>query len=781
MSLIKLTLSLAILITLFVRCGQSLAATPAHTMTLGPDDFLLDGKPFQIRSGEMHPERIPREYWRHRIQTAKAMGLNAVAIYIFWNEHEIQEGKYDFTTGNRDTAAFLKIAHEEGMWVLLRPGPYCCGEWDFGGIPTYLLRYPDLKIRCMDPRYMKAVESYLVALADIVRPYQVSNGGPIITVQIENEYGSYGPGHDRPYLNRLCEIWRRAQITVPFTTSDGPSDGMLKTGAIPGAAVGLDTGENEKHWALARKINPGVPVFTGEAYPGWLTHWGEGWHNGGDLHGLLKFFMDNKKSFNLYVVHGGTNFGFTAGANSGGHGYEPDITSYDYGAPITEQGAITPHYLAMRQHLASYLPAGETLPEIPAPIPAIRLPAIKMQRWTTLWNNLPQPLKLEQLKPFEMLGQNQGLMLYRTTVPANADGKLAFHDLHDYAVVFLDGKYVGTVDRRLGEHDIALPASTSAQPTLEILVEAMGHINFAGSMTADRKGITDRVTVGTTVLQNWELFPFPLADAWAAALPQATAPADRPGGIFKGTFDLATPADTFIDMSRYQKGYVWVNGHNLGRYWQVGPQQRLYCPAPWLKAGTNDITVLDLLQTSAAPITGVKSHTDVADPLGGLSLKTQDATPFEINVPANTVRTKDIPWPAGATVVAAHLDPMQDSAMAWGVGLALGWADEKYVQVNARSDGHWGLRHNGNEQLAGTCPKGTPATVAIKLAEHAVQLLALPDGATEWMLLAEFPRHDYPGLPTTIRLGKIGGSWQPRDHGDKGSTSPCRVDWVKVY
>jgi beta-galactosidase len=760
------------------------AKDAAHTFAFGGpgnSEFLLDGKPFQIRSGEMHPDRIPPQYWRHRIRMARAMGLNTVAIYIFWNAHEPTEGHYDFSSPARDIGRFLRIAREEGMWVLLRPGPYCCGEWDFGGIPSYLLRYPDLKLRTLaDPHYVKAVASYIHELATVIHPNLVANGGPILMVQIENEYGSY-PRRDHDYVVWLRDLWIKDGVPGPFYTADGAGEGFLRGVTLPGAAVGLDTGQNENDWAVARKMNPGVPVFSSEVYPGWLRHWGEGNWAPGNVTGLIKFYMDNNKSFNLYMFDGGTNFGFTAGANSGGPGgYQPDLTSYDYGAPVNEQGRATPAYYALRKQLASYLPAGQALPPVPAPIPTMAIPEIKMERWASLWNLLPAPLTADQPAFFESMGQNQGLMIYRTRIPAGGARKLTFQNLHDYGQVFLDGAFIGTLDRRLGQHEITLP-TCATQATLEILVEAMGHINFTIAMESDRKGIYGDVGLGGTPVKNWQVFPLPLTDAWAMKLPQTAPAAGRPGGLFQGHFTLRATADTFLDMSGWQKGVVWVNGHNLGRFWSIGPQQRLYCPAPWLRVGANDIVVLDLIQTNPAPIAGLRSADGVANPLEGLTIRASDTTPFDIDVPANTVRTRDIPCPTAATVVAAHLSPMQDEAMAWGVGLALGWADGTYVQINARSDGRWGIRHNGEESLAGGCPPGGSSTVAIKLTGANVQLLAKPDGSDEWALLAQFPRADCPGPPATIRIGKIGGAWKPQDWTVKGPTSPCRVDWVTIY
>lgn len=577
-----------------------------HSFTFGgPENgqFLLDEKPFQMIGGEMHPARIPAEYWRHRIRMAKAMGLNTVAIYVFWNDHEQQEGKFDFTTESRNIGEFLRLAREEGVWINFRPGPYCCGEWDLGGIPSYLLRYPDIKLRTIqDERYKKAVARYYHELAKIVRPYLAENGGPILIVQIENEYGSY-PRRDHDYMVWLRDLWIKEGVKGPFYTADGAGEGYLKGIVIPGVAVGLDTGANEGHFALARRMNPGVPVMSSEVYPGWLRHWGEGNWSPTNVAGLVKFYMDTKKSFSLYVFHGGTNFGFTAGANNGGAGYQPDVTSYDYGSPLDEQGRPTPAYHALRKQLAACLPTGQTLPEIPAEIPAMQISNIDLARWTGLWEQLPTPVAAQHPAFFESLGQNQGMMVYRTKIPAGGKQRLTMANLHDYAQVFVDGVLIGTLDRRRGQREIDLPQRTN-EATLEILVEAMGHINFTIAMDSDRKGLYGDVKLGDSSLQNWEMLPLPLKNDWIGNLRKTTPAPSRPGGIFKGQFTLDNVADTFLDLSKWKKGVVWINGHNLGRYWSIGPQQRLYCPAPWLKKGENTVFVLDLELTEPQPLDG---------------------------------------------------------------------------------------------------------------------------------------------------------------------------------
>ncbi|MCX6169387.1 MAG: beta-galactosidase [Ignavibacteriales bacterium] len=592
-----------ILFSLILLCVTLAAQTPKHTFSLSTDNFLLDGKPFQMISGEIHPARVPKEYWRHRIQMAKAMGCNTIAAYIFWNYHESSPGKFDFKTGNRDISRFIKIAQDEGMWVLLRPGPYVCAEWDFGGIPPYLLKIPDIKVRCMDPRYMKAVERYINTFSKIVKPLLITNGGPILMVQIENEYGSYG--NDKNYLEALRNIWLKNGINVPFYTADGATPYMLEAGNIDGAAIGLDSGSNENDFEQAKKRNPNVPAFSSETYPGWLTHWGEKWARPDttDLMKEVKFLMDNKKSFNFYVVHGGTNFGFTAGANSGSKGYEPDLTSYDYDAPINEQGSPTPKYFALRDLISKYV---GKLPEIPKPIQTIEIPGIKMESFSSVWDNLPKSIWSVQPKPMEAYDQYEGFILYKTKLIGHKNGKLTITELHDYATIFLNGKYIGKLDRREAEKTIDIPMSDVKDPVLEIFVEAMGRINFAQQLI-DRKGITDRVTLNGMALMNWEVCNLSFNSRYIQSIKQSTITQDRPGIFFKGTFELSKTGDTYIDMSNYKKGVVFLNGNNLGRYWEIGPQKRLYCPAPFLKKGKNEIVVFDLLALKSELISGKKN------------------------------------------------------------------------------------------------------------------------------------------------------------------------------
>jgi len=579
------------------------ASKQIHSFTFSQDQFLMDGKPIELISGEIDPARVPEIYWKNRIQMAKAMGCNAISMYVYWNYQEPTYGHFDFTTGNRDIARFIRLCQKEGMWVLLRPGPYVCAEWDFGGLPPYLLKIPDIKVRCSDPRYLQAVQRYVAALSNQIRPLLCTHGGPIIMVQIENEYGSYGD--DKSYLNLLKQYWKQNGIDIPFYTADGPSIAMLTDGNIKGAIIGLDSGSNDGDFAVAKKINPEVPSFSSETYPGWLTHWGENYAKT-DTTGLLKqlkYLLDNKKSFSLYVVHGGTSFGFTAGANaSSPTSFQPDITSYDYDAPINEQGQPTPKYFALRRLISQYV--RYKIPAVPKAPTVIDIPAFQMRPMTSIWNNLPDPIYSPQPKPMEMLNQWEGLIDYRTKLIGQRSGYLTITEPHDFALVLLNGHLVDTIYRNGGKWTVRLPQSDVKEPVLDILVEAMGRINY-GPYLIDRKGITDRVTLNGITLMNWNVYPMPLNSAFITNLKQDTTHF-HDGVFFQGTFILSKGADTYLDMSKYGKGFVWVNGHNLGRYWQIGPQKHLYCPANFLQTGTNKVIVLDLLQSKAYPIEGVK-------------------------------------------------------------------------------------------------------------------------------------------------------------------------------
>lgn len=585
--------------------------------------FLLNGEPFQIRGGEIHPQRIPREYWDHRIKMCKAMGLNTIAFYTMWNDFEQPDGSFDFKTGNRDIAAFLQLCKDNGMWVLFRPGPYICGEWDFGGLPAYLLKDKNARIRTVkDKNFMKAQERYLKEIAKIAKPFLIKNGGPILMTQIENEYGSW-PKKEREYLLWLKKFWTQ-QGFEPLYMSDGATNYHLNGLIYPDKdiAVGLDPGEDDRAWRVANEKNPGAPVFSSETYPGWLRRWGEGNWKPTNLSKNIRWYMETGRSFSVFPVHGGTNFGFTAGANNDpktGGDYHTDLTSYDYGSPIDEQGRPTSEYHQYREIIVSNLKGKEKVPAIPKPISVIEINDFTPSFYANLRDNL-EPLKdggkFKNGAPyFEAFGQNQGLVFYRTTLPAGASANLEFDAIHDYAHILLDGKLIATVDRRMKKAPVSVPAR-NVPSTLEIMVEGMGHINYGIGMETDRKGIVGDVKFDGEKLTNWTVVPKTLSEKSVAGAQKAKS-RDKTalGGHFRGTFTLTKTGDTFLDMSKWGKGVLYVNGHNLGRYWSrtldgkpVGPQLRLFCPAPWLKVGKNQIDVIEFEQTEARPIRGCETR-----------------------------------------------------------------------------------------------------------------------------------------------------------------------------
>jgi beta-galactosidase len=571
-----------------------------HRLAFGPRRFELDGKPFQIRSGEMHPARIPREYWQHRIRMAKAMGLNTIAIYVMWNHQEREPGVFDWRTGNRDIAAFVRLCQAEGLWVYLRPGPYVCAEWTNGGIPAYLLRDPDTHLRTKDdPAFMAATLRYIGQLAAQVKPLMAVNGGPILMVQVENEYSMFGDDVD--YLRALADMWRVHGVAGPFSISEGWKDLVRRKAYLPGAALGLD-GPEVAELNRGHEFAGEAPVWVGEGYPGWLTHWGEKTFASKDFVAPLRDIMRAGYSFNLYVVHGGTNFGLTAGANAEDDGsqFQPDITSYDYAAPIDERGRPSPSYAAIRAVISRE--AGVTPPPMPAPIAAGRFATFTPIAIASLWDALGTARHLQQPGPNEVLfGQDQGLVVYRKRV--DSEGTLSLEGVRDYAVVYADGHEVGHVSRLVHPSLSSKPEVTiPAGGVVDVLVDTFGHINF-GPRLGGHKGLVGPVMFNGAPVYEVEAWPLPLDGGWPDHLPPLREPPTRGGVFFEGMLHLDAPGDVYLDMSAWNKGYLWVNGHCLGRYWHIGPQERLYCPGVWLKPGANVVRVLDLHRTSGAPIT----------------------------------------------------------------------------------------------------------------------------------------------------------------------------------
>ncbi len=568
-----------------------------HTFACGPDAFLLDGKPFQIVSGEMHYARIPREYWRDRLRMARAMGLNTVATYVFWNVHEPKPEVFEFS-GNADVAAFVRLAREEGLFVILRPGPYACAEWDFGGFPSWLLADRSLVVRGTDERFLAASARYLARLGKEVAPLQVTRGGPILLVQVENEYGSFGS--DKVYMGRIRDQLMSAGFEVPLFTADGPS--QMAAGSLPDVLPAVNGASGRDVFETIRKFRPSGPFFVAEFYPGWLDHWGEPHAKFDAKHSAVPIdeLLSMGASVNLYMFHGGTNFGFTNGANFGGR-YQPQPTSYDYDAPLDEAGRPTSKYAALRAMIAKHLPAGHAIPEVPVTAPVIEIPRVELRESLAVLDSLGAAARSSRPLCMEEVGQSSGYVLYRTTIDRPASGTLVFEELRDYAVVLLDGKRVASLDRR--HRQSAVPLEVARAPAvLDILVENGGRINFGPRMVDDRKGITEKVVLGDRELLEWQIFSLPVERPAASRFSQR--PVSGPA-YHRGTFELRKTGDTFLDLRGWGKGAVWMNGRCLGRFWKIGPQQTLYVPGPWLVQGANEIVVLDLEDRGHRSVSGL--------------------------------------------------------------------------------------------------------------------------------------------------------------------------------
>ena len=569
--------------------GFAQAQAPVtHRLTVQGDKFLLDGKPFQVISGEMHYPRIPRAEWRDRLRKARALGLNAVTVYAFWNFHEEQPGRFDFS-GDRDIATFVKTAQEEGLFVILRPGPYVCAEWDLGGYPAWLLKTPAVKLRSMDPRYIAAADRWMKALGGQLAPLQASRGGPIVAVQVENEYGSF-PDGDHAYLERVHQMVIDAGFGDSLLyTGDGAEE--LPKGTLAELPAGVDygTGDSARSVGMLEKFRPGAPAYTAEYWDGWFDHWGAP-HVTVDASVHLKEVRDvltSGGSISIYMIHGGTSFGWMNGANMDGGKYEPDVTSYDYDAPLDEAGVPREEYFALRKVIAEA--TGKPAPPLAETTPLGTLPTIKLTEAQPLWGMLPKPVVAKTTLSMEDVGQSYGYILYRTVLKRGAGGELVLDKLHSYARVYLDGKLLGTLDRRLGQDRLTLDAGKDGR--LDILVENTGRVNFTAAIRTEQAGITKQVLYQGKALEDWQIFPLPFA-----ALPSSGFSSKACEGpcLYQARFDVAKPVDTFVDTRGLSKGNVWVNGHNLGRFWNIGPLGSLYLPASWLKAAENTIDVFDL-------------------------------------------------------------------------------------------------------------------------------------------------------------------------------------------
>ena len=569
---------------------SSHAQTTPHTFRVSDGHFVLDGKPFRVLSGEMHYPRIPREYWRARLRMAKAMGLNTITTYVFWNVHEPRPGVYDFS-GNNDIREFIREAQQEGLYVILRPGPYVCAEWEWGGYPAWLLKDPSTVVRTTDPKFMQPAGRWIKRLGQELAPLQIGNGGPIILTQVENEYGSFGKDHN--YMQQIHQLLVDAGFTKSqLYTADGPI--QVPDGSLPDLPVGINfggekDGDAKDAFATLEKYRPQGPFFNSEYWAGWFDHWGSKHaHTNTEAQvANLRWMLEQGYSVSIYMFHGGTSFGWMNGANTDGKGsYEPDVTSYDYDSALDESGRPTPKYFAMRNAIAQV--TGAKLPPVPEVAPAMTVPAFALSKTASLWENLPTAIRSERIETMEEIGQAYGWILYRTHLKADAEGELVVDQLHSYAQVYLNKKLVGTIDRRLKQDRIALHGTAGAQ--LDILVENTGRVNFGKTIGGESAGITHQVTLAGKQLFDWEIYPLTMTHT--DQLPFASQPCEGPC-FYRGQFQLAKTADTFLDTKEFTKGQLWLNGHALGRIWDVGPQKTLYTPAPWLKEGSNDVIVFD--------------------------------------------------------------------------------------------------------------------------------------------------------------------------------------------
>ncbi|MEV3854112.1 beta-galactosidase [Streptomyces sp. NPDC050095] len=566
-------------------------------LTTTSDGFLLHGAPFRIISGAMHYFRIHPDQWADRLRKARLMGLNTVETYVPWNLHQPAADGPLALDGLLDLPRYLSLAHAEGLHVLLRPGPYICAEWDGGGLPSWLTSDPEIQLRSSDPRFTGAVDRFLDLLLPPLLPHMASSGGPVIAVQVENEYGAYGD--DTAYLRHLADGLRARGVEELLFTCDQANAEHLAAGGLPGVLATATFGSRVTD-ALDQLSahQPEGPLMCAEFWIGWFDHWGEPHHvrDAANAAADLDRLLSAGASVNIYMFHGGTNFGFTNGANHD-HAYSPTVTSYDYDAPLTESGDPGPKYHAFREVIARHAP----VPDEPAPAPGPKLPPtdVELTCRTPLLAHVDTLAELayaEQPPTMDELGLRSGYVLYRTCLPTEGDGLLHFTGgVGDRAQVFVDGAPVGVLERE--RHEETLPVRVPrAGATLDVLVENMGGVNYGPRIGAP-KGLLGPVTFDATPLRGWDCHPLPLDDV--DGIPRGSHDAAGPA-FHRGTFDVDTPADTFLALPGWTKGQAWINGFHLGRYWNRGPQHTLYVPAPVLRAGRNDLVLLELHGTTTA-------------------------------------------------------------------------------------------------------------------------------------------------------------------------------------
>ena len=593
------------------------AAQKGGTFTVGDKTFLLNGKPFVVKAAELHYPRIPRPYWEHRIKMCKALGMNTVCLYVFWNIHEQQEGRFDFT-GNNDVAEFCRLAQRNGLYVIVRPGPYVCAEWEMGGLPWWLLKKKDIRLREPDPYFMERVKLFERKVGEQLASLTIQNGGPIIMVQVGNEYGSYG--ENKAYVSAIRDIVRQSGFDkVTLFQCDWASN-FEKNGLDDLVwTMNFGTGADiDQQFRRLGELRPNAPQMCSEFWSGWFDKWGAR-HETRPAKAMVEGIdemLSKGISFSLYMTHGGTSFGHWAGANS--PGFAPDVTSYDYDAPINEYGQATPKYWELRHTMEKYNDGGK-LPAPPkTPMPVITIPKFVLTEYAPLGNGMGSSVQSRDIRSFEDMDMGWGIADYSTALPKIPVGSmLTLNEPHDFAQVFVDGKYIGKIDRVKNEKTLMLPPVEKGTE-LCIRIEAMGRINF-GRAIKDYKGITKEVTISAEMdgheaswnLKNWTIVPIPdNYETAVKALSVGTETSKRTrqhaklltkAGYYRGHFMLRKPGDTFLNMEAFGKGQVYVNGHAIGRFWNIGPQQTLYLPGCWLKQGRNEVIVLDVVGPKGEP------------------------------------------------------------------------------------------------------------------------------------------------------------------------------------
>ena len=562
-------------------------------LTYKGNKFFLDGEEYTIISGAMHYFRIPREYWHDRLLKLKECGFNTVETYTCWNLHEPKENVFDFS-GMLDLEAYIDIAKELGLNVILRPGPYICAEWEMGGLPAWLLNYPILTIRCNDELFISKVERYYNELLGRIVPKLSTNGGNIIMMQIENEYGSYGDDHE--YMQRIAEIYKNAGVDCLLFTSDGASNSMLQGGTLPEYPCVANFGSRpNENFKVLNEFRPDQPLMCGEYWVGWFDHWYEIHHvrDPKEVAKLFKDMIDCGASLNFYMFHGGTNFGYMNGANYYDK-YEPTITSYDYNALLSEAGDLTPAYFEVRKIIEERF---GSLPKLTVKnSEKAAYGKLELDERCSIFDAaklLAKPVHSAAPQFMEDIGQYYGFTLYSTTVDGPRDeAEIKLDSVHDRAVVSINGKYRGYYERTREGEPVSFSLKKGEKCRIDILCENMGRVNY-GPKIMDRKGVKG-VRFNLQYHFGWDMYPLPLDNISLLEYKHESGDV-KTASFLKGTLKIeGEPHDTFMRLDGFTKGVVFVNGFNIGRYYNpAGPQKTLYVPAPMLKKGDNEIVVFE--------------------------------------------------------------------------------------------------------------------------------------------------------------------------------------------